>query len=140
MKGKTDQVVKLAGDQPKNWRATNPRTGGAPRREARQIIGVAYVTYFRHDRRATIPKRMAESGKQGGRAPASLNTSGVPRRVRAGVRTQRTSTVTGNSQRAWKSYVPNSPKWQSGTWGTRSAGFVPAPIAIASPALAVRYL
>ena len=81
MKGKTDQVVKLAGDQPKNW-LERPIEKRRPR-----LIGVANESKIRHDRRATIPKRMAESGKQGGRAPASLNTSGVPRRVRAGVRT-----------------------------------------------------
>jgi len=80
MKGKTDQVVKLAGDQPKNWLEC-PIEKRRPR-----LIGVANESKIRHDRRATIPKRMAEGGKQGGRAPASLNTSGVPGRVRAGVR------------------------------------------------------
>ena len=78
MKGKTDQVVKLAGDQPKNWRE-------CPMEKPRlRLIGVANESKIRHDRRATIPKRMAEGVKQGGRAPASLNTSGVPGGTRWG--------------------------------------------------------
>ena len=67
-KGKTDQVVKLAGDQPKNWLEC-PIEKRRPR-----LIGVANESKIRHDRRATIPKRMAESGVSRADARLLLST------------------------------------------------------------------